>query len=351
MGDIYEARQVRVGYAEQATWGTRIIDGARFTEIACETVEVDRDIKRHDTTTQSGSRQGVYANVIHNTNGSMPKFAVRGPFSLYEGDSMIYAFLQGVTEEDATPYKKTLFPAASQPDFSSSDDLFLTFLHRMPVASTSIALKDCISNSLKLECERGGYLTYESGFVARGAAELDANPSGTWERGLDEPGGSDASASNYGMLFFEDIDAVTIAIAGGGAVTPVLKSFKIDMSQEVEAVGPDGSGSFANYGLHSFTGTLEMVMLKDSTAEALFAAHEDPDGNYVSVVIRWGSAGAAVNGELQITMTGKVTGMTNIQDGLLESTMTVELLAAAAGSNSIQILMSNAIDRVWTGTA
>jgi len=164
MDTIYEGREVRIGFSAQAqnTFGTRKVDGDLFTEVNAEIVEMGRDIKLHELTTSSGTKQPVYADRLTNTSGSIPAFVVTGPFSYYEGDQFLNAFCQAVKEYDAAPFRKEFTPFATHPDFTAADEgHYLTWIKRFPNASKSWAAEGCVASKLKWECERDGFLITE----------------------------------------------------------------------------------------------------------------------------------------------------------------------------------------------
>lgn len=352
MDTIYEGKEVRIGYSPQAqnTFGTRRIDANLFTEVNAEIVEMTRDIKTHELTTSSGTKQPVYADRTSNTSGSIPSFVVTGPFSYYEGDHSLNAFFQAVKERDAAPFRKEFTPFSTSPDFTAAaEGHYLTWIKRFPKASASWAAEGCIAASLKLECERDGFLISETGWRAHGALELDANPSGTWERGLTAVGGTDGQPTSYGMLFFNDLDTITVTINTATPVVPTLKKFSITAAREVQGVGPNGSGSFNNWGMSQISGTMELTMLKDDLTESLLHSHETDD--YIQFNANWGAAVATALGELEIIATGKITDITIGEDGLLETVVTADLLAADSSSDMLNVKVANNIDRAWTGTA
>lgn len=352
MDTIYEGKEVRIGFSPQAqnTFGTRKVDGDVFTEVSAEVVEMTRDIKTHELTTSSGTKQPVYADRISNTTGSVPSFVVTGPFSYYEGDQFMNAFFQAVKERDAAPFRKEFTPFSIHPDFTAADEgHYLTWIKRFPKASASWAAEGCVAKSFKLECERDGFLISECEWFAHGALELDANPSGTWERGLTAVGGGDGQPTSYGILFFNDLDTVQVTIMTAAAVTPTLKKFSIEVNREVEGVGPDGSGSFNNWGMSQVAGTMEITMLKDDLTDSLLHSHETDD--FIQLNVNWGAANATAVGEVEIIATGKITDIVIGEDGLTESVITADLLAADSSSDMLNIKVANNIDRTWTGTA
>lgn len=340
-----EGKEVRIGISEQTTFGTRIVDAGTFVELFADTMQIDRDVRNHKTGGTTGSKNMTYIDNILTVEGSMPKFPLVGPFSLYYSDFLLFSFFQKVTEGVATPYTKTFVPYSVHPDFPSDEGKFLTVIKRYPTASESRAMTDCICVGLKLSAERDGMLMHELQMVGRGAAELDSNPSGTWEKGLDGPGGADAKASQYGILFFNDMDIATLNIDGGGATNITLKNFSIDVSYDIEGVGVDGAGGPLTYGLSNRTAQVTFSILHDTIVETALASQE-ADGSAV-LTLNWGAAGAAVNGELEIIVTGKMSEIPFDEDGLIAAEITMDLASATTATEFITINMSNDIDRVF----
>lgn len=347
MDTIYEGAEVRVGSWPQAqdSFGTRRVDGDTFTEHHITgAVEIDCDVKAHQVSIVSGSKNPDYDTVINNVSGSIPKFPVQMPFSYLESDVHLVAYMQLVSES-ATPFTKTLTPFTTHPDFTAADEgHYATWIKRFPEASTSWALEGCIASGFKLYGERDGLVMLDTNWCAHGEVEFDANPSGTWERGLDGPGGTDAQDEAYGHLFVNDLDACTLSLDGGGVVALAIEGFAIEMTHEVQGVSPDGSGSFQNWGISKRTGTVEITCLKDSQVEAALASWI-ADG-YFSLVMRWGDAGATAHGELQVTVTGKINSIVTDEGGLIGAVIKGGILSAD-GAAGCTIIMTNTIERGW----
>ena len=353
MGDLYEGRECRIGLAMETTFKTRVVDGGTFTEIKADPGEVDPDVKVYEVPGASGGKSPLHDHRFTNTSGSMPRLTIAGPMSLYEIDMFLALAFQNVTEGD-TPFCKTFTPfLGAQQDFSDctlgTNAWAATICKRYPIAATSWMLTSCIADSIKLSAERGDYAKFECSLVSLEPAEMDATPSGTWERGLDGPGGDDARASAYGMKFFHDLSATTIAYNGEAADDLAVHSWSIEYNQEVSGEAPDGSGAFDNYGIINRGGTGEIVCLKDSVVEAALANWAA--NGYVQFITRWGAAGAAVNQEMQITANGVITDIKTDESGILGSTISFDLSAADITTDMLEIKLSNLIDRTWPAPA
>jgi len=97
------------------------------------------------------------------------------------------------------------------------------------------------------------------------------------------------------------------------------------------------------------SGTMELTMLKDDLVDNMLDAHENDE--YIEFKANWGVDTAVQLGEVEIIATGKITDITIGEDGLLESVITVDLLAADSSTDMLNIKVSNNIDRTWTGSA
>ena len=355
MGNLYEGQEVIIGIAEEATFKTRIVDAGTFTVIKTDPVEIDPNVKVYEVPGASGTKSPLFDHTFTNTSGSVPRVTLAGPMSIFEIDLMAAVAFQDVVEGAATPYKKTFTPFSGvQPDFetatigtASAGAYAITCIKAFPIASTSWALTSCIAESFKISGERDSYIKFECGLVSCEPAEMDsgAHAAATWERGLDGPGGSDARADDYGMKFFHDITAATLNYNGAGANAIAIQSFSVEYTQEVTGEEPDGSGAFDNYGLINRGGTGEIVLLKDAQVEsglANWAAN-----GYIQFIIRWGAAGAAVDGEIQLTANGKITDIKFDESGILGATITFNLAASSTTTDMIELILSNDVQRTW----
>jgi hypothetical protein len=356
MAQFYEGREVLVGVALETTFKTRIVDAGTFTVIKGEPHEINPDVKVHEVPGATGGKSPVYDHTISTIAGSTPRVPIAGPLSIFEIDMFLAATFQEVTEAASTPFTKIFKPFTGlQPDFTTATlgtgAWALTYVKGFPVADTSWALTSCIGESMKISAERDSYVKFECGLVSLEPAEFDsdAHADATWERGLDGPGGADAAAEFYGMKFTGNITAATLDYNDAGPAAIALQSFTLEYTQEVTGESPDGSGGYLNYGIKNRAGTGEIVLLKDAQVEAALANWIA--NGYVKFIIRWGAAGAAVDGEMQITATGKITDVKFDESGILGATITFNLAAPDNDSDMIEVRLSNDIERSWPAPA
>ena len=348
-----DAKEMAVGVAVESTFGTAIADSGTFTEVHTEPVPVELGLHKHDIPGAARTREPIFDNVHIVNVGSIPRFTVNGPLSVYECDQYAAAFFQDATEVATGTMTKTFVPfaAGSKPDFAADAGYFYTWLKQFPVASTSWKMASCICEKFHMSGERHGLVQLETGWAGIAPVTLTNNPNATatWERGLDGPGGSDARATNYGLKYLDQFSACTIAVDGGGTLDVALQSFDLNLEQTATEHEPDGSGGFSNWMITDLKGALELKCLKDATAQAFLAAVGSDA--YGTIVLRWGAATAVVNLEMELTMSGTLEDIVINEDGLLTTDLKMILGASSASTNMITMIMSNTITRNGTGTS
>lgn len=284
-------RQHRAGVAPQTTWGTGAAAGDTFGLLNVDPIDFPDVAHVTAQPGYSGVRRDIQSNVAVDQNMALPEFNVKGRAKLLELASFIYANKQSVTEGASTPFKKTIIPHDSQPDFTVNAGHFMSFCDRHATAAESLLYKDVITKSLKLSCYPGtdnGFLQLDAGMVGRGAPSA-ITPSGTW-----------APLANT-FWNFGDLVRFTVNF-GSGAVALVAGGFEIESVWTHEGVG-GASGQFQTIGLGFWSGKFKLKVLKDSnwaTARANLLAKTQ-----VTVNIAWGNATAGtVTGDLDFTIIG-----------------------------------------------
>lgn len=350
-----EGRQLKYGYneADSGTFGTAAGDADTYTQVACEHFDFEDDLKGHDIPGAYGVRQPQYLGTHTTTKGSMPEFNVKGVLSNDEIAQYAYAHFQKVTEAEGTPYTKVFTPFATLPDFSADAGHWLTWAVGYPVVTTSHKAEGCICHRFKISCDRNEFMMIDTGWKAHGVPDQDSAvyESGTWELGLDEPGGADAKATDYGRLHFNNIDIMTLDF--DDVVSPSLdsislQSFEIESEYSlVEGILPDGAGSFQSYGFANWGGTFKIGLLKDSQVEAALANVRANSG--IRFQVNWGAAGALVAGEFESIMYGKISpdGIAFDKEGLVSAVISGTIAGPDVSTDAWQISHADTIDRSW----
>ena len=333
----YESRQVRFGYKEQTDFDVAEVDGAAINEITCDSFDIDPDVMIHELPHNHGTQQPVEQTTAHTVQGSSAKFTVSGPVNLNDIDQFAYAHFQKVVEGADTEFTKTFTYFGTHPDFSSDAGHFLTWIKRLPEASTSQKVKGCIAPRFKLSAERDGMLMFESDWVALGTTVDTSNPSGTW-----------TPDDGTGFLYFNDIVSATLTHGGdlasplmASAVALTMQSFEVEGACEAEKVGHSSVDGFEQHGIKTRSGSFKIKMLRDSTAdEALVSLKE---GELVEFDVDFGT--------LTISVTGKIEALEYDTEGLLVNSITCRMLSSySAGGGvgeSLTLVVQNTIDRSW----
>jgi hypothetical protein len=331
VAETYETRQVRFGYAEQSAFATAEADGGNIAEVTCDPFDIDPDVMIHELSQHHGTRQPVEQSTAHTMQGSAAKFSVSGPVDLNDIDQFAYAHFQKVVEQGDTEFTKTFTYFSTHPDFSSDEGHFLTWIKRLPEASTSQKVKGCIAPRFKLMAERDGMLMYETDWVALGTTDDTSNPSGTW-----------TPRTGAGYVYFNDIVSATLthgaSLASPTALT--MQSFEIEGAYETEKIGHSSTNGFEQHGIKTRVGTFKIKMLRDTTAdEALISLKA---GELVQFDVDLG--------EITISVTGKIESLEYDTDGLLVDSITCRMLSSySAGSvgECMTIVVANSVDRSW----
>ena len=333
MSEIRQKREQRFGFSAQPTFGTAIADDAAFIEFAPnEPFNIDRGLTVHEVGAAYGTKYPTTAETVHTATGNMPTFTVSKPFSLYSDDHMCYSLFHKVVEGGTTPYGKTFTWFTTHPDFSANEGHFLTFVKRLPVASTSHKADSCICKRLKFSDERNGMLTLESEWVGGPSPVVNANPSGTWT--MADPEGSE------GYLYFNDITSVTMDF-NTSPVDILLHSYEVEfLSGNIVPVGQSATG-FSTFGIADLGGTFSMTVIRDDHTETALA--NQTTGSSVEAYIAYGGTP-----HLSLTWTGKIeTIEDNDTDGLLSTTYSGKVLATSSVAEAATIVINNALDRAW----
>ena len=336
----YNVKDKRYGLAEQTAWGTAIADAGAFQEMDCEATEIKAEVKYRETPGSHATRNMTYGDISADQRGALPKLSVTGEAKQKELDYFLHAFFQNMVEGALTPFSKTFTLPVTQPDFTAIASLaaagqILTLIERFPAASTSKKITDVISNSITLSCAPGERLKFTSELVGRGLTSFVSNPSGTWTR----------AAAEY--WHWEDLDRFTINWGSGAQTCVPVGAFEIALACDVMGVGQDGSGNVQ--ALHTqFNRAMTFSLTFNRDAQATSAKTNWGAGTAITVNVGWGNASpGTVDGDLDITFTGKIEKVEDTNEDILGTTITGRIAASTAATEPITIIMANAVDRTW----
>lgn len=328
---VQETRETRYGYGVETAFGTAVADNGAFNEVACESFNFDLGVIVDEVPQNGGTRMPIQQTTQHSTQGSAAMFSVTGPITLRDIDHIMYAHFQDVVENAGT-LVKTFTPCTTQPDFSSNEGHFLTWVKRMPIASTSEKATSAICTRLKVSAERDGYYKFDTDWIGLGTSLHTSNPSGAWI--VETPST---------LIRFNDISVATLSHGSslGSPFNLILHSFEIETKYDVEKVGQSASNGFATFGMKGLTGSWKISVLRgnSSITEAIASIKA---GEMVQLVITAPT--------LTITIDGKIDTHEDAKDGLLMTTISGTMFApyeTGAVTLPVTYVLDNDIDRNW----
>jgi len=328
--EIREAMERRFGIREQTAYDTVELDNADFIELTLESAKVSRDQQIYEVAANHGSKNPTKQHVIVTDRGGSGEIVLAGPVNLNDIDLLAYAHFQKVTEGSSTPYTKTFEHYETHPDFTSDAGKFLTFIRRLPEASTSYKVGGCICSNFKLSAARDELLMYEATLRGVGPGVDTSNPSGTW-----------TPSDEADFMYFNDIESATLDFTDGLAspTNVLIRSFEIESNYEIEKVGHDAVDGFQMLAFMNRSGSFRVDLLRDSTATDLLAAVTN------NVLCRF----TLDLGEITIDVTGKVEEPEQSEDGLLAESFTCRMLSDTNGTVDPMFVFAvmNETDRGW----
>uniref|UniRef100_A0A6M3JT65 Uncharacterized protein n=1 Tax=viral metagenome TaxID=1070528 RepID=A0A6M3JT65_9ZZZZ len=334
-------QQMRYGIAAQSAFGTAVLDSAAFTELDCEHVEINRDVKTVEVPGAHGTRNKRMSDVFTHGKACMPSFSLSAIVKKEELALWLYLFFQNVTEGATTPYDKTYVHLAAQPDFQADAGMWATFVAYDPAASKSFKVIDCIMSKLAFTLTKGEMVKMAADFVGRGLPSVLANPSGTWTRNA-------VSATN--LFYWADLDRMTMNF-GSGDKSFHCEEAGFELSQDVIMVGQDAANpdGFQTYALTNRQSMARVKVIKDSDSHSMLAAHAANTAS-LNLNVGWGNATpGTVDGDFDFECNGKITEQPTIDKSdpmMVDCPMT--LLESDNGATApVTVVMADAVEKAW----
>jgi hypothetical protein len=261
MADIYVPEEAQLIIAEQSTFGTTVSDSSTdppWHLIQCSGGKITPDVTRLKTPADRGQNHEDIKDRFHTDDLAMPLVSIPAhPVRYTQLSRWFQMFFHNCTEGIADPFDKVFALPTSNVDFASNEGLFCSVAWKMPEASSSYKIDDCIAKHINLKISPGSPLSIAVDLVGRGSMGVNANPTATL---------SQASQQYYewGLM------ARDLTYNVGSAVTPVPVSLEVDLAWDIMKVGSDGTGNFQNFILKKFTGKVTAEMVWDSDTRSLF---------------------------------------------------------------------------------
>ena len=335
MALVYASDDLRIGIAEQSTWGTAVADSGAFTELQVEPSIIEQKVNVREIPGSHATREDIYANLFTDTKGAMPEFGFKGPVSKLSLAQILYGLFQQVTEGASSPFSKSFTVPTTQADNSASAGKLHTVILRHQDASLSHKVSDAIVKKLVLSIKKGEHLQMAVDMVARGAVSKVSNPSGTW------------TIPTFTPYAFEDLARTSLNF-GAGAQTLTLEEVEVPYENDIVPVG-GASSLFTNYGIKKRMGTVKAKWLY--IAAQFASMNANLIGNTaVTFNLGWGNATpGTVDGDLDLTITGKLTGVREVRGAgdLLLMETDIKILAASASSKGLTVTFADGVDKAW----
>lgn len=329
-------RDVLLGMKEQAVFGTP--ETVIFNQLDVEPFDINANLIRIEGKQATGARVKSVDDVNYQKKGLMPEIGIEGDVKLEEAADFLYSALQSVTEEVATPFKKTFIFHATQPDFAANAGFFRTIAIADPTVGEDRVIADCITKSVTFSCapdDQGGRLRFSETLVGRGAIVLNQTlVTSGWLR----------KAQTH--LYFHDIVRATLNVNAAGVINLQLKDgFEITITQNaVRGIG-QSSGEIETFSISDQMITAKINIGKDTTWKT---CRDGWDSDFKVVLnLAWGGGIAGdTTGDLDFTINGKFTSVTQDDDEALGGDIEIEGLKDGA-TEPVTVILADNVDRVF----
>lgn len=345
MSNLYTSKDQRFGISDQPVWGTPAADADAVVQLDIEPPTINEDFNTREGLGSHGARHRISDDVLTDRHGSLPVIPMSGDCKKDELAHFLFAHFQNVTEGETTPFDKTFIYPATQPDFVADAGHFMTIFSRKPDASKSFKVGDCIINKLVFTIDPRGMLKISPEWMSRGPVDYTSNPSGTWARTANAVNTDffhfNGDGTKAGIVRFTINDGSESTIIPSGTIT-------LSLEQTFMASGTGApSSTVDSFAILNRVGTLSFVAEHGAMTTTIKNARAN--NTLCTFNLGWGNATPGDDdGDLDITVKGKVTEVDDAHDDILGINCTVELV----GSNTdladyVTIVMADAIDRSW----
>ena len=334
-GIIYSGKEVQVGFSDETTFGTAVVDAGAFNVIPdFGSISIDYGIFQDTSARNRGKRIAYDADIYTSQTGGI-RVITMNDIVIHHGtlSRLLYGVFQNVTEGAETPFEKTFSIADTQPDFSSNEGYFFTLGIKNPIAAYDEKFTSCIVQSLSLHADLiggDGRLRANATIISGFANDLAATFSGTW---------SVEAASTY-------IDCNLFDTKTYNTSDMVLYSFNIDINNAAKRIGNTIAGNCEGYTIAvpeaTITGSIKAKY--DTTIQAA-------NGDYIAGterVIEWGLANGTATGDIMFDMNeAQLTNVSHDDGNDTGIARDLEFKAVAIAAANPEIRFADGIDRSW----
>jgi len=265
-GVVFTPKDVLLGLAEEATFGTAIADNAAFIQYPeFDSVTVDYGLTQ-EMGVRNRSRRMIDDDDVHvSQTGGIRTITISG-LRLRNKDAaeLLYAVCQDVIEGE-TPFLKTFnIDWTTQPNFAADAGFFCTIGLDTFIDGYHEKFTSCVGKNIKLSYEGapGGDGNWKADivFISGFAADTTATFSGTWTVNT--------------QTLIDGHKAATKSIAGSDVV---LYKLDVEIENNAERIGNDSDGNCEGYAIGVGGNGMEIkanaTVKYDANVQALKAAY------------------------------------------------------------------------------
>lgn len=334
-GNVYSGKEVQLGIAQEAAFGTAIADAGAFVQIAeFGSISIDYGVFQDLGPKNRGKRISYDADIHTTQTGGLRVITISDIiFRKTDLAEFLYAVFQSVTEAAATPYMKTFSVADDQPDYQTNQGYFCTLAIKNPIGGMDEKFTSCICRELDLSVDLvggDGRLRGNATFISGFAASTAQTMSGTWA--IATQAYFDAALFDTKTLFTNDI---------------VLYGMTLNINNNATRHGNTSAGNCEGYSIGipeiAITGTVNYKY--DPNVQALLA-------NYLAGtegVIEIGyDTGTPADGDVVFDINeAQIVGYERDDDRAEGVARTLNFKGVATAAATPEVRVADAVDQAW----
>ena len=334
-GTVYTPKDVKLGLAEESTFGTAIADAAAFIEYPeFDSVTIDWGLTQVAPLTNRSRRLADEADTFSSQTGGVRTITISG-LVLRQKDlpELLYAVTQKVAEA-ADPFQKTFsIDWEVQPDFFADAGFFCTIGLDTFIDAYHLKFTSCIGKIITLKYDGvgdDGRWKADIVFISGFAADTTATFSGTWTE----------STQVY-------LDGNIVAAKTVATNDVVLYSAEVTIENNAKRVGNNASGDCETYSIgvggEGMELTGNVVVKYDANTQGLVADHLA--GTARGITYTKGSTG--VDGYFDLSLDTCL--ITSVPDENLDqgAAINVGIKGLYQSGNEITIAVCDDVDKSW----
>ena len=335
-GVVYSSKQVKLGLAEESTFGTAIADNAAFIQYAeFDSVSVDYGLTQEVPIRNRGIRMPYEDDLYTSQTGKERTITISGlVLRLKDAAELLYAVTQSVTESATTPYQKAYnVDWTAQPDFSANAGFFCTIALWKQINGYHEKFTSCVAKSLSMKYDGvggDGRVVCDIEFITGFPVAETSTFSGTWT----------VNSQNY----IDGHQFGTKTVAGNDVV---LYSWDLSINNNAVRVGNDSSGQCQTYAIGvggngmEITGSLKVKY--DANVQGLLTDYIG--GTTRGITLTKGTSGA--EGYFDLSLDSCILTAHGAEEAEQGQAINIGFTGVYQSGNEIIISVADAVDKGW----